>query len=101
MNRRNPNKIAKRMEQVFDEETLDSLAYESAFMKKKRTITPHRLALSLICAMASQKVETIADSNRAFNALVEKFVHYKPFHKQLVKPGFAEFMSGVVELMLT
>ena len=101
MNRRNLNKTAKRMEQVFDEETLDSLAYESGFMKRKRTVTPHRLALSLVCAMASQTVETIADLVRAFNALSEKSVHYKPFHNQLVKPGFAEFMRGVVELMLT
>lgn len=101
MNTREFNKSAKRIKQVFDEDTLDDLAYETGFTKRKRTVTPYRLALSVICAMASQSVETIADLVRAFNALTEQFIHYKPFHNQLVKPGFADFMHGVVELMLT
>ena len=101
MNQREFTKTARRLKQVFDEEALDSLAYETGFTKRKRTVTPHRLALSLICAMASQSVETIADLVRAFNALTEKFIHYKPFHNQLVKPGFSDFMHGVVEMMLT
>jgi hypothetical protein len=95
------NKTSQRLKQVFKEETLDNLAIESGFTKRKRTVTPYSLALSLVCAMASQRVETIADLVRAFNALTHKFIHYKPFHNQLVKTGFAEFMRGVVELMLT
>ncbi len=101
LNQHEFSNIAKRIKQVFNEETLDNLAYETGFTKRKRTVTPYRLTLSVVCAMASQSVETIADLVRAFNALSEKFVHYKPFHNQLVKPGFAEFMRGVVELMLT
>jgi hypothetical protein len=94
------SKASQRLKHVFNEDTLDEIAIKSGFTKRKRTITPYRLALSLVCAMASQRVETIADLVRAFNALTHKFIHYKPFHNQLVKPGFAEFMRGVVELML-
>ncbi len=101
MNKNEFSKTTSRFKQVFREDLLDEIAILSGFTKRKRIITPYRLALSLVCAMASQSVETIADIVRAFNALTQEFVHYKPFHNQLVKPGFAEFMRGVVELMLT
>lgn len=101
MNQHEFTKTSKKLKQVFHESALDELASEAGFTKRKRTITPYRLVLSLVSAMASQSVESIADLVRAFNAVSQTFVHYKPFHNQLVKPGFAEFMRGVVELMLT
>jgi len=68
LNKRQFNKTAQKLEQVFSEGVLDILAFDAGFTKRKRTITPHRLALSIVCAMASQTVETIADLVRAFNA---------------------------------
>ena len=38
------------------------------------------------------QAQTLADLNRDFNALFETSVAYKPFHNQLAKRQFADFM---------
>ena len=58
-------------------------------------MTPFRLVMGLINVMSTPKVETIADVQRAFNALCETDVQYKPFHNQLSKPQFPILMREV------
>lgn len=57
-----------------------------------RTITPHRLFLSTIAALASGKVESLADLLREFNHQNDVAVAYKAFYNRLARPGFAKFM---------
>ncbi len=57
-----------------------------------RDITPYRLSLGLVEVFATSKVETIADMHRAFNARCRTDVQYKPFHNQLAKSQFPDFM---------
>jgi len=52
------------------------------FCVRVRAITPYRLALGLIEVFATMQVKTIADVHRAFNAVCNTTVHYKPFHNQ-------------------
>ena len=60
--------------------------------KRLRTVTPHRLFLSTIAALAAGKVESIADLLREFNHLNEVTVAYKAFYNRLARPSFATFM---------
>ncbi len=41
-----------------------------------------------------------SDVHRAFNALCNTTVHYKPFHNQLVKATFPTFMRGLCEQLM-
>jgi hypothetical protein len=74
------------------ETELNALGRVVRFCRRERVLTPFRLALSLVGSFALRQVETIADLQRAFNALFETEVAYKPFHNQLAKWQFAEFM---------
>lgn len=73
-------------------DTLDALGRCVGLCQRRRRITPWRLALSLLCGFATQRLECLADLQRQYNALFESSVAYKSFHKQLAKPAFADFM---------
>jgi hypothetical protein len=83
--------LAARFNRVMSETELNELGREVRFCRPERLPTPSRLALSLVGSFALRQVETIADLQRAFNALFETEVAYKPFHNQLAKSQFAEF----------
>ncbi|MCI0558256.1 MAG: IS4 family transposase, partial [Nitrososphaera sp.] len=65
---------------------------EVGYCQRERVVTPFRLLLTLVWSLGGGKVTTLADMQRSFNALFGKRVAYKPFHNQLSKRGFAEFM---------
>ena len=50
------------------------------------------MAMSLMASCARGQVQTLADLQRDFNALFGTSVAYKPFHNQLAKRQFADFM---------
>ena len=91
---------ARQLCNALNREALTSFGREVGFTERLREVTPHRLAVSLISAMASQRVETIADILRGFNALTGANVQYKPFHNQLAKDEFPRFMEGVFRRLL-
>lgn len=86
-------KIIKQMKQAMSEQELLKLGEETGQCRRQRKVTPMRLALSLIQSLGSGQVETIADLRRDFNRLHGEEVQYKPFHNQLAKRSFPEFMS--------
>jgi hypothetical protein len=73
----------------------------TGFLKRRRQITPPRLALALLSTLGTQKTKTLADVLRAFNALSGCSVQYKPFHNQLSKRAFPVFMREVFRKALT
>ncbi len=93
-------KTHEMIQGVMDQTTLNDLGREVGFMVRKRTATAYRLALTLVSALATQKVETIADLQRAFVRLTGADMAYKPFHLRLAKPAFAEFMRRVAGLFV-
>jgi hypothetical protein len=90
------SKVEQKLKSALDEATTTRLGRETGLTERIRVVTPHGLALSLIDAMAGQRVETIADVMRRFIDATGNSVQYKPFHKQLAKPAFSEFMRKVL-----
>lgn len=92
--------VAKQIQNSLDREALTELGRAVGFTRRLREVTPHRVAVATIATFASQKVESIADILRAFNALAGTSVQYKPFHNQLRKDEFPVFMEGVFKRLL-
>ena len=87
--------VTKQFKRTFCESRLNELGKAVRFCLRERTVTPFRLVMGLINVMSTPKIETIADVQRAFNALCETDVQYKPFHNQLSKRQFPILMREV------
>ena len=68
--------------------------------ERLRTITPHRLFLSMISALAAGTVESLADLLRGFNHHNGVTVAYKAFYNRLARPGFAKFMRQMFKRLI-
>ena len=100
MKQENLIKITERLKSVFDEEDLNRLGRKTGQCRRLRIVTPQRLGLLMVSLFLSRRVKTIADIHRGFAALFGEGIKYKPFHNQLCKAGFPEFMRAlVIELM--
>ena len=92
--------VTKQFKRTFKEATLNDMGKATRLCRREREVTPWRLMMSLIEALSSTTADSIADIQRTFNALCETHVQYKPFHNQLVKPGFPEFVRAVFGRLL-
>jgi hypothetical protein len=63
--------------------------------ERLRTVTPHRLFLAIVSALAGADVESLADLLRTFNYQHGVQVAYKAFYNRLARLGFATFMRGM------
>jgi len=91
--------LKDQLAQFFNADFLLKTAKRCGFIQRERAIQPQPLVLSLISALSKGNCNAIADLHRQFNgmALSDKDnVAYKPFHNQLRKPGFAQFMKELV-----
>ena len=95
MNKTKFSRIQK-MKQALDEETSNGFGYATGFLKRKRKVTPFSLASTLICLLATQKVESLADLPRGFVALSGENIECQPFHNQLAKESFPELMRSLL-----
>jgi hypothetical protein len=77
MDHRQLSMIADKFQWVFSESFLNSCGTDVKFCRRMRTITPFRLGLALTAPCASQRVETLADFYRGFNALFHTTITYK------------------------
>ncbi len=96
MNERESSRVDGKLKSALSEQAMNQLGRSTGFTERMRVMTPHRVALTVIGALATQTVETIADLERKFVAMTGCSVSYKPFHNQLSKPEFAEFMRKVL-----
>src|SRR5216117_3423907 len=92
--------VADKFQWVFSESLLNACGKDTKFCRRERTITPFRLGLALTAACASQRIETLADFHRGFNALFDTTITYKAFYNQLAKPHFAAFMSTTASRLI-
>ncbi len=76
------------------------LVMRRAIVSSERVITPYRLVLSLFSSFATQRVQSLADLQRAFNALWNMRLNYKPFYNRLAKAQFAPFMCALAGRLL-
>ena len=71
---------------------VNQLGRETGQAKRLRTVTPHRLFLAIVSALAGTRVESLADLLRTFNHQNGVRVAYKPFYNRLARTGFEAFM---------
>lgn len=67
-------------------------------------MVPQHLVLSLLSALSKGNCRTIADLHRQVNGMDPKeqlAMAYKPFHNQLRKEGFAEFLKNLTRFAMT
>lgn len=88
--------IASSLRRVLADAELDRVARDTGLMKRKRRVTPLTLVVACLSTLGSAKVQWLADILRTFNRFTGSDLQYKPFHKQLAKPAFAEFLRQVV-----
>ena len=100
MGRGNLSHFVGQFKRVLSQRTINSLGRLTGFCQRERVITPYRLAVSLLASCATTRVETLADIQRHFNALFGTTVAYKPFHNQLAKRQFADFMRELVSALI-
>jgi hypothetical protein len=67
--------------------------------ERLRKITPHRLFLSTMAALAARKVESLADLLRELSHQNDVTVAYEAFYNRLARSGFAELMRQMPSLM--
>jgi hypothetical protein len=78
--------VADKFQWVFSESLLNACGKDAKFCRRERIITPFRLGLALTATCASQRVETLADFHRGFNALWGTSITYKAFYNQVATP---------------
>ncbi len=100
MEREELSTLAARFKRVLSETELNALGREVRFCRRERTLTPFRLAVAIVGSFALHPVETLADLQRAFNALFDTEVEYKPFHNQLAKWAFPAFMRELASRLI-
>lgn len=100
MNSKQTTTVLGQIEAALSQADLTRLGKETGFTQRLRTVTPQRLVLAIVGAMACRRIETIADLQRSFHAVAGLGVEYKPFHNQLVKETFPVFMASVFESLL-
>ena len=92
--------VADKFQWVFSESLLNACGKDVKFCRRQRTITPFRLGLALTATCASQRVETLADFHRGFNAVFDTTITYKAFYNQLAKPHFADFARTMTSRLI-
>ena len=80
---------------------VNQLGRETGQAIRLRTVTPHRLFLAIVSALACARVETLADLLRAFNHQQDATVAYKAFYNRLARAGFARFMQAMLGRLVT
>src|SRR2546427_4316047 len=92
--------VADKFQWVFSESLLNACGKDAKFCRRERIITPFRLGLALTATCASQRVETLADFHRGFNALFDTTTTYKAFYNQVAKPHFADFARTMTSRLI-
>lgn len=88
-------KMRAALARALSVDDVNQLGRATGQSKRLRTVTPHRLFLSIISGLAGSKVESLADLLREFNHQNEVTVAYKAFYNRLARPGFAKFMHAM------
>jgi hypothetical protein len=79
---------------------VDQIGRDTGQCERLRTITPSRLFLSLIVALGSGKIESLADLLREFNHQNGVAVAYKAFYNRLARASFVTFMQQMLARLI-
>jgi len=93
-------KVRDALARALSVDDVNQLGRDTGQAVRLRTVTPHRLFLALVSALASGRVESLADLLRAFNHQQGVEVAYKAFYNRLARAGFARFMRGMLTRLI-
>jgi hypothetical protein len=93
--------MARRLRGVVGEEAVERVARETGFVQRKRKISPLGLVVACLSTLGTGPVAWLADILRTFNKNSAASVRYKPFHNQLRKKAFPEFLRRLLVEALT
>jgi hypothetical protein len=92
--------ISEQLIAALGETEVLQIARESRWLRRLRDISPLALVVACLSTLGASKARWIADIHRTFNAFTGQSTRYKPFHNQLGKAAFPEFMRRLLERML-
>lgn len=95
--------LKNQLMQFFNAHFLERTARRCRFIQRMRSIAPQHLVLSLLSALSKGNCHAIADLHRQFNGLSlshQLTVAYRPFHNQLRKEAFADFMKQLTQFAM-
>lgn len=92
--------MAKQLIATLGEAQVLQVARECRWLRRLRSITPLALVVACLSTLGASKATWIADILRTFNAFTGLSIRYKPFHNQLRKKAFPEFMRRLLERTL-
>src|SRR5882672_6491551 len=92
--------VADKFQWVFAESLLNACGKDAKFCRRERIITPFRLGLALTATCARQRVETLADFHRGFNALWGTTITYKAFSNQVATSHLADFARPMTSRLI-
>ena len=75
-------KVRDALAGAFSIDEVNQLGRETGQAVRLRRVTPHRLFLAVVAALASGRVESLADLLRAFNHQHGDVVAYKAFYNR-------------------
>ena len=75
---------------------IDQLGRDTGQSKRLRTVTPSRLFLAIVTALAGARVESLADLVGEFNFQNQTQTAYKAFYNRLARASFAELMRQML-----
>lgn len=85
-------RVTGALARALSEDDVNQLGIDAGQSKRLRTVTPFRLFLAIVAALASGKVESLADLLREFNHQNGVTVAYKAFYNRLARESFVLFM---------
>jgi hypothetical protein len=94
------SKLSRTLARAISIDEVNQLGRDTGQAVRLRTVTPHRLFLAVVSALASGRVETLADLLRAFNHQQGVTVAYKAFYNRLARTGFATFMQQMLARLI-
>jgi len=101
VSKRKITNIRQTLEEALSQDGINKLGKKTGQSQRLRVVTPFRLLVTLLVAMAEGATESIADLCREFNFQNGTTTAYKPFYMRLARPSFVRFMRAVAfELMI-
>src|SRR5258708_28380302 len=92
--------ISKQLMATLGEAEVLQVARESRWLRRLRDVTPLALVVACLSTLGASKATWIADILRTFNAFTGLSIRYNPFHNQLRKAAFPEFMRRLLQRTL-
>lgn len=92
--------ISKQLIAALGEAEVLQVARDSRWLRRLRAVTPLGLVVACLSTLGASKATWLADILRTFNAFTGLSIRYKPFHNQLRKASFPEFMRRLLERTL-